>query len=188
MSRQKAAHLPSPADHVEDRLRQWAREFTDIDTRGMSILGRARWITLSVRPAIERVFTAYGLDAGEFDVLATLLRSGPPYRLRPTELFRSLMVSSGGLTNRLMRLERAGLIFRPSSEADGRSLPVQLTALGRERTEAAFREDMKVEAELLAGLSETEMKTLARLLAKLAASLPAAAAPAGDRASGGPQR
>lgn len=171
MSRQRSC-LSEPADHVEERRRQWDLELPDVDTRGMAVLGRARWITLRVRPSIEKVFAAYGLDAGEFDVLATLLRSGPPYRLRPTELFRSLMVSSGGLTSRLTKLEKAGFIFRPSSKSDGRSLPVQLTKPGRKLAEAAFREDMRLEATLLNGLTESEIELLGRLLAKLAINLP----------------
>lgn len=159
------------ADHVGERRRQWAVELPDVDTRGMAVIGRARWITLTARPPIEAVFSAHDLDAGEFDVLSTLMRSGAPYRLRPTELFTQLMISSGGLTARLIRLEKAGLIERPASEGDGRSLPVQLTAEGRRRAEAAFREDMAVEARLLEGLTETEQQELARLLAKLAGSL-----------------
>src|SRR5437899_5878438 len=97
-----------PADHI-DRLRaQWALELPDIDTEGMAIIGRARRITLHLRPPIEAVFARHGLDAGEFDVLSTLRRAGPPYRLTPTELYRTLMISSGGLTDRLTRLEAAG--------------------------------------------------------------------------------
>lgn len=171
MSRQLRA-AAGILDHIEERRQQWTQELPDVDTQGMAILGRARWITLRVRPPIEAVFAAHGLDTGEFDVLATLLRSGAPYRLRPTELFKSLMISSGGLTDRLIRLEKAGLISRPSSGSDGRSLPVQLTKLGRQRAEAAFREDMNVEAKLLSGLTDDERAVLARLLAKLAASLP----------------
>ena len=171
MSRQIRPDPVEPEDHVERRRAQWRAELPDVDTRGMAILGRARWITLKVRPAIEAVFARHDLDAGEFDVLSTLRRSGPPYRLRPTELFTQLMISSGGLTNRLVRLQRAGLIERPASVSDGRSLPVQLTALGRETVEDAFREDMAVEARLLKGLDEAEMGELARLLAKLAAGM-----------------
>lgn len=168
-----AARSPGrPADDVEARRRQWARELPDVDTVGMAILGRARWITLRVRPAIEAVHARHGLDTGEFDVLATLLRSGPPYSLRPTELFRSLMISSGGLTDRLARLEKAGLVARRPSETDARSLLVALTDEGRRRAEAAFREDMRVEAELLDGLDFEDQKKLSRLLARLAAALP----------------
>lgn len=158
-------------DHVETRRLQWAQELPDVDTNGMAILGRARWITLQVRPEIEAVFTRHGLDTGEFDVLATLLRSGPPYRLRPTELYTQLMISSGGLTNRLIRLERAKLIRRTPSEVDARSTLVELTDEGRTRAEAAFREDMAIEARLLSGLTATETDMLATLLARLAGSI-----------------
>ena len=171
MSRQ---HDESTAiDHVEQRRRQWTRELPDVDTVGMAVLGRARWITLQARPAIERVFARHGLDTGEFDVLATLLRSGPPYRLRPTELYKSLMISSGGLTDRLTRLEAAGLVRRVPSEVDARSLLVELTPAGRKRAEIAFREDMQVEKAMLAALTASEREQLGRLLAKLAAHVAA---------------
>jgi DNA-binding MarR family transcriptional regulator len=155
-------------DHIDMRQAQWARELPDVDTSGMAVLGRARWITLKARPAIEAVFDKHGLDTGEFDVLSTLLRSGPPYRLRPTELYRSLMISSGGLTDRLNRLAKASLIRRPVVEGDGRSLPVELTEEGRRRAEAAFREDMAIEAKILAVLTKAEQNALAALLRKLA--------------------
>jgi DNA-binding MarR family transcriptional regulator len=138
----------------------------------MAVLGRARWIALRVRPAIEAVFERHDLDTGEFDVLSTLLRAGAPYRLRPTELYTSLMISSGGLTDRLNRLQKAGLVAREPSTHDARSLLVELTPKGRQRAEVAFREDMAVERALLAGLSEEELDALGALLAKLAISLP----------------
>jgi DNA-binding MarR family transcriptional regulator len=154
-------------DRIDERRAQWAQELPSVDTTGMAILGRARWITLKVRPPIEAVFAGAELDTGEFDVLATLLRSGPPYRLRPTELYRSLMISSGGLTDRLSRLQKAGLIRRGEPEGDARSLPVELTKEGRKRAAAAFREDMRLEADLLAGLSAEEKRALEGLLRKL---------------------
>lgn len=158
---------PEASDHVGARIAQWRREQPDIDTLGMAILGRARWLTLQVRPAIEVVFAKHGLDTGEFDVLSTLLRSGPPYRLRPTELYRSLMISSGGLTDRLSRLERVGLVDRATDTKDARSKFVTLTAKGRTLAETVFREDMEVEAGLIHGLSEEDRAHLSRLLAKL---------------------
>lgn len=158
-------------DHI-DRLRaQWARELPDLDTEGMAIIGRARWITLRLRPEIEAVFARHGIDAGELDVLSTLRRAGPPYRLTPTELYRTLMISSGGLTDRLSRLEKAGFVRRAPGETDKRSLLVELTKAGREKAEAAFREDMALEKKLIAGLSKAERKQLAELLRKFAASV-----------------
>lgn len=159
---------PEAVDHVGVRRQQWERELPDVDTSGMAILGRARWISLKARGPIEAVFARHGLDTGEFDVLSTLLRSGPPYRLRPTELYTALMISSGGLTDRLARLAKAGLVVRSPSESDARSLLVELTPRGHALAEAAFREDMIVEAELLAGLADEERDQLAALLARLA--------------------
>ncbi len=159
------------ADHVERRRLQWARELPGVDTRGMAVLGRARWIALAARPPIEAVFSRHGVDTGEFDVLTTLMRAGPPYQLRPTELFQSLMITSGGLTSRLAKLEKAGLVERPPSPSDARSLPVRLTAAGRALTESAFVEDMAVEAGLLEDLTPEEFEMLDRLLSKLAKSI-----------------
>ena len=106
-------------DHV-DRLRaQWARELPDLDTEPMAVLGRIWRISNLVRPGIEATFRGFGLDGGEFDVIATLLRAGPPYRLSPTALYTALMISSGGLTHRLDRLGRAGLVKRERDPGDG---------------------------------------------------------------------
>lgn len=158
-------------DHV-DRLRgAWRRERPDIDTEGMAILGRARRITLLTRRPIEAIFTRFGCDSGELDVLATLRRAGTPYRLRPTELYESLMISSGGLTDRIQRLEARGLIARPPSTEDKRSIMVELTQKGLETVDAAFAADMRVEKELISVLSAAERKALAGLLAKLAAQV-----------------
>jgi DNA-binding MarR family transcriptional regulator len=156
-------------DHVAQLQAAWARERPGIDTEGMAILGRARRITLLTRRPIESVFERFGCDSGEFDVLATLRRAGAPYRLRPTELYESLMISSGGLTDRLARLESRGLIARRPSSEDKRSIAVELTRKGLDLVDAAFDADMRVEKELIAGLSQAERKSLAGLLAKLAA-------------------
>lgn len=166
MSRQN----DTAGDGVDMRRAQWAAELPDLDTRGMAILGRMRWITLNVRPPIEAIFRKYGLDSGEFDVIATLRRSGPPYCLRPTELYRWLMISSGGLTARLNRLEKAGLVTRLPDPEDARSMLVQLTPEGADVTERAFREDMAFESKVLDALTADERATLETLLRKLALS------------------
>lgn len=158
-------------DPVDARIAQWRRELPDLDTSPMQVLGRIHRIAHLATPAITEVFARHKLGRGEFDVVGTLLRAGPPYRLTPTELYRGLMISSGGLTDRLQRLERAKLIARDASPDDGRSLHVQLTARGRKVAEAAFRADMAREREMLAGLSKAERAQLATLLRKLAQHL-----------------
>jgi DNA-binding MarR family transcriptional regulator len=157
-------------DGIDLRRAQWASELPDLDTRGMAIIGRMRWITLNLRPPIEAIFGKHGLDSGEFDVLSTLRRSGAPYCLRPTELYRWLMISSGGLTARLGRLEKAGLVERLPDPNDARSTLVQLTAAGRKVAENAFREDMAFENQVLEALTDEEAANLESLLRKLASS------------------
>ncbi|GGB01719.1 MarR family transcriptional regulator [Brucella endophytica] len=154
-------------DHVDRLRRQWARELPDLDTEPMTILGRALRLTDLVRPSIEETFAGFGLDRGEFDVISTLRRSGPPYSLTPTEMYSSLMISSGGLTHRLDRLEKAGLIRREKSPSDGRSVQVVLTEEGAALAEKAFRADMASELRFLQALDPEERETLAGLLRKL---------------------
>ncbi len=158
-------------DHVAWVHSQWIGEMPDIDLSGSGIIGRARRITLLARERIEAVFARHAIDAGEFDVLATLRRSGAPFALRPTELYRTLMISSGGLTDRLKRLETRGLVRRRASDTDLRSQLVELTVKGRDCVESAFKEDMAVENDLVMGLTAKERDQLARLLKKLAFTL-----------------
>lgn len=158
-------------DHVHRLRGQWADELPDLDTEPMAILGRAYRLSNLVRPSIEATFASFGLDRGEFDVIATLRRSGAPYKLTPTELYTSLMISSGGLTHRLDRLQKSGLILRERSAIDGRSMVVGLTDEGIRLAEAAFRADMASEASYLPDLNAQERHDLAALLRKLLGSL-----------------
>jgi DNA-binding MarR family transcriptional regulator len=162
-----AAKVTDALDHVDRALAQWAREMPDIETKGADVLNRARRVVLESRGPIEDNFRRHGLDTGEFDVLATLRRAGAPYALRPTELYRALMISSGGLTARLDKLEAAGLIRRKAAGDDARSVIVELTQAGRKKIESAFRADMDLENRMVEGLSEPERAELVRLLRKL---------------------
>lgn len=154
-------------DHIDRARAQWAKQLPDLDTGPMAILGRIYRLSRLVTPSIEATFASFNLDRGEFDVIGTLLRSGPPHRLTPTELYRSLMIASGSLTHRLGRLEKAGLIKRVPSDHDGRSLAVQLTDEGMGRAEAAFRLDMAKEAGAIAGFDPEKKAQLADLLRDL---------------------
>ncbi|HEX6660999.1 MAG TPA: MarR family transcriptional regulator, partial [Sphingomicrobium sp.] len=144
------------------------REMPDVNLDGLAILARARQVTLMTGERVSPVLARHGLDGGEFYVLAALRRAGAPYALRPTELFRALMVSSGGMTDRLRRLEERGLVRRIPSQEDRRSMLVELTAKGRRLIEKAWREDMDVENAIVAQLGERDREQLARLLAELA--------------------
>ena len=172
MSAKNVPVPPDQRDDVDNFIAQRAKESPDVDTEGMAIFGRIHRIATSLAPHMEALFARFGLERGEFDALATLQRSGPPYRLSPTALYKSLMVSSGGLTYRLKRLEAAGMVRRLPSADDGRSLMVELTDEGLGTIRAAFEADMQLESRWLAALSGEERRELAGLLRKLGSAVP----------------
>ncbi len=123
------------------------------------------------RERLNPLFARFGLQSGEFDVLATLRRSGPPFALTPTALYEATMVTSGAMTNRLDRLEKAGLIARGPHPEDRRGVIVQLTKKGRTLIDEAVTAHVENEHQVLSGLTREERDRLAALLEKLIASL-----------------
>lgn len=161
----------SNLDHVDQSRMQWSEQRPDIDTSPMAILGRINRVALMAGQAIAASMAEVGLDRGEFDVLATLRRAGSSFALSPTELYTSLMLSSGGLSNRLRRMERKGLVGRAENTADGRGQLVVLSAKGLALVDEAFEADMKLEASLLQILGEQEQKQLEAALRMLCRDL-----------------
>ena len=155
------------ADPVDQILAQWAQERPDLDVSPMGLIGRTTRLANYLRKAIGETFAEFGLQPGEFDVLATLRRSGAPYQLSPTDLFKSMMVSSGTMTNRIDRLEAAGLVERIPDNRDRRGTLIQLTNKGFELIEAAVTAHVANEHRILHPLNETEKKDLSKLLRKL---------------------
>jgi DNA-binding MarR family transcriptional regulator len=157
-----------PPDRAELATRQWQREMPGLDLRPMAMLGRLNQAsTLIMRDNLEPVFKSHDLVSGEFDVLSTLRRAGAPYALTPTELFESTMITSGGMTARLDRLEKRGLLRRAPNPDDRRGTIVSLTAAGKELLEAALADHVVNLARIASSLSEDEQKQLSALLAKL---------------------
>lgn len=154
-------------DRVDSILAQWRRERPDLNPSPMGVVGRISRAAQILSRALEATFATFELNGGEFDVLATLRRTGPPFRLTPTALFTELMLSSGAMTNRLDRLERADLIARLPDLADRRGTLVELTPKGRELVDAAVAAHLDNEHRLLAALSDAEQEQLADLLRKL---------------------
>ncbi|WP_346016686.1 MarR family transcriptional regulator [Chroococcidiopsis sp. CCMEE 29] len=155
------------ADPVDAILVQWQRERPDLDVSPMGIIGRMGRLAKHLERAIQETFSDFGLNVGEFDVLATLRRSGQPYQLSPTQLFNTLMVSSGTMTHRIDRLEQAELVKRIPDPGDRRGMLIQLTNKGFNVIEKAVEAHVANEHHLLSVLEEAERKVLAQLLRKL---------------------
>ena len=158
-------------DHVNYVLEQWRREIPDLNRAPMAIIGRISRLAQLLQDELEPVFARYGLNGGEFDVLAALRRSGRPYRLTPTDLSRSLMVTSGGMTKRLGALEARGLVARTADPDDRRSRWVTLTRDGRQLVDEVVVAHTANEERLLAAVAKSHRAELARLLEELALSL-----------------
>jgi len=155
------------ADVIDSMLDQWHRERPDLDVTATGILGRISRISALVDQELDRVFQPHGLSGGDFVVLAALRRSGKPYRLTPTALSRSMMVSSGGTTKRLDRLQARGLIRRDPDPADRRGTLVTLTTAGLATIDTVASAHVQNEKRLVATLSPNQRKTLTRLLREL---------------------
>ncbi|WP_106477874.1 MarR family winged helix-turn-helix transcriptional regulator [Phytohalomonas tamaricis] len=159
---------------VERAIEQWEREIPELNLLAMAVVGRLKVVTRLVqRDFLEPFFKEYGLQGGEFDVLATLRRAGAPYALGPTQLYEALMITSGGMTNRLDRLEKAGLIARTPNPEDRRGTLVSLTEEGLTLINRIVFLHVENETQALAGLSREEQETLNRLLGKLIAGFEA---------------
>jgi DNA-binding MarR family transcriptional regulator len=154
-------------DHVDRVREEWRQERPDLDTMPLTVIARLGRVCAYVDSGLNELLARHGLNRPLWDVLASLRRQGPPYRLSPTELYRGLMRTSGAITHRLTRLERAGLIERVPDPADGRSMLVALTPRGTEVVDEIAPAHLDNERRLLSALSPEEQAALADTLKTL---------------------
>jgi len=155
-------------DRAERASLQWQKERPGTELEPMVILGRLMEATNRIsEDHIAPVFRQNGLKAGEFDVLATLRRSGEPYALTPTQLYRAMMISSGGMTARLDRLEKAGLVRRRPHPQDRRGVLIELTGDGYALIDRMLPDYLEVQKAVVSSLEPAERAELARLLGRL---------------------
>lgn len=156
-----------PQDHVDRILAQWGLQRPHVNVSPMGIFGRINRFARLTSKQMEPLYQAHGISPERFDVLATLLRSGPPHRLSPTQLYQALMITSGTMTNRLDQLEKSGHIERIPDPDDRRGTLIQLTPLGLETVDKALVDHVAAEERFLAPLTQEERESLAALLRKL---------------------
>jgi DNA-binding MarR family transcriptional regulator len=159
-------------DGVDLIIEQWARERPGLDVSPIGVIGRISRLARELEQRLEPVYRAHGLEPGWYDVLATLRRAGPPYRLRPSEFTQTLMLTSSGTTKRLDRLEQAGLIARTPDPGDRRGTLITLTDAGHALLDKAIDAHVANEHGLLSVLTAAERRELATLLRKLQLGLP----------------
>ncbi|MGV4981837.1 MarR family winged helix-turn-helix transcriptional regulator [Streptomyces sp. NPDC001709] len=156
-------------DPVDAIIEQWAAVRPDLDSRAMEVFGRIYRLSRTMGDRMEKAYQPYGISRGEFDVLATLRRSGEPYTLSPRQLSATLMLTTGGMTGRLDKLEKAGLLRRSPDPHDRRGLKVTLTGKGLEIIDAAVGAGLAVQTAALSLLDDEQVGQLTDLLRELLA-------------------
>ncbi|OIV38105.1 MarR family transcriptional regulator [Mangrovactinospora gilvigrisea] len=158
-------------DNVDRVLEQWRAERPALDAAPMGVVGRVQRACRLLEKGLGDYFATQGLQLWEFDILATLLRSGPPYRLTAGALGASAMVTSGAVTNRVDRLVKRGLVDRETDPDNRRSVLIGLTEEGRALVDTALSGHVANERRLLESLDPEQQDALAGLLRTLLVDL-----------------
>jgi DNA-binding MarR family transcriptional regulator len=159
----------STRDEVDTIVEAWRRERPDLDLAPMEVLSRISRLARHLDRLRANAFSAHDLESWEFDVLAALRRTGPPYRLSPGQLLRETLVTSGTMTNRVDRLVERGLVTRQDHPNDRRGVLVELTDAGRDAVDAALVELIAAERQIMAALDVADHDQLTRSLRLLLA-------------------
>jgi len=170
------------SDPVDAIIAQWAEVRPELDVSAMAVFGRLHRSFLLYRSQISEVFEAYGTNEAGFDVLASLRRA-PDFTRTAGELAVQTLVTTGGLTLRVDRLQQAGLVERRRDDVDARVVYVTLTDEGKKLIDTVADIHFANEVRMLQGLTKTQRETLARLLGLLESSLNQAAEDEGDEDS-----
>lgn len=155
------------SDEVDRIIAEWRTERPELDLRSIDVVGRVTRCGLLVRNLSNRLYDRHAINQSVFDVLASLRRMGPPYRKTARELATSSLLTSGGMTMRLDRMERDGLIRRIRSVEDRRSVYAELTPAGFALIDRIIDDHLTRERAMLETLSAEEQEQLAGLLRKL---------------------
>ncbi len=168
-------------DLVATIVEQWRVERPDLDPAPVGIVGRLSRLSRYVTDDLVAVYRRFGLTEGEFDILATLRRTGRPFELSPGALREATMVTKGAVSKRLDALERKGLALRAASADDGRGRVVRLTDAGLALIDEAMVAHLENEARMVAALPEHDRAELERILALWARHYETERAPGGFR-------
>jgi DNA-binding MarR family transcriptional regulator len=158
-------------DHVDSMLDIWKRELPDLDLATEGIVERIQKIAWRINKTMDETLAAHDLNKGEWRLLGALRRHGPPYRRSPGQLAEEMGLSSGAMTNRLDRMETAGLIRRQRDLSDRRGIEVELTDAGWQAWQTTTGTQAAKELIIASALDAGEKEDLNRLLRRLLSSL-----------------
>ena len=142
---------------IDETIQTWAEQRPDLDFASMSLSLKLNSIVRAVSDEIASLLEGIGINLGEFDVLATLRRHGRGAKLTPKEIAAATFVTPSGLTSRLARLEKMGLISRQADPSDGRGALIKITATGKRVADRGIEIVLATEDRYINELS-TQMK------------------------------
>jgi DNA-binding MarR family transcriptional regulator len=154
-------------DHVDQMVEAWAAAEPDLDVSPLQVAGRLLRGAALLERQIEAALHALGLSFADFDVVNTLRRRADPHGTNPKVLAESALITTGAMTTRLHRLERAGLVERHPDPDDGRAVRIRLTAAGRERARVALEAVLDADRRFLSPLTDGDRASLAAGLRRL---------------------
>lgn len=158
-------------DLTDRVLGGWTGARPELEVEPLQVTARLSRIGPLLARRQEELFGRFGLSRGEVGALSALRIAGPPHRLSPTRLGRGLMLSSAGVTSRIDRLERRGLVRRLPDPDDRRGVIVELTEKGLEVVDAAVAALANSDRELMDRLDPEEVGQLEVLLRKFLGGL-----------------
>lgn len=156
-----------PQDAVDQHMAEWPSELQGVDLEVEASVQRMQRIVKAIGRRMDDTLREFDLSHGEWGMLGHLTMSGPPYRSSPSQLSKKEELSSGAMTNRLDRLEQAGLVRRLPDPSDRRALHVELTEKGRRLWVDALGAQASKEAAIAAALNRRELQQLNTLLRKV---------------------
>jgi len=159
------------SDAVDFVMAQWAQERPDLELSAMAVVGRLHRSTRLISRQLREHFKAEGIEEWEFDMLATLRRSGAPWTLSPKDLVATTMVGSSALTHRVDLLLEREWLTREINPNNRREVLLTLTQGGIDLVDRVLEGHIRNERHQIAGLSATEQEQLNLLLRKLLLSL-----------------
>lgn len=165
----------SSTDQIDKAIERWGADFPNEDLTATSIAVRIHHLYILAQSDLQSVLRPFQIGPGEMDLLFCLMNCDPPHRLRPSDLSKGCMVTTGATTGRIDRLEQLGLVERTGSDGDRRSIQVQITSAGKERVHDIRKALLTISAfhKAIRNFPPDEQKTLETMLKKLTSSVDA---------------
>ncbi len=158
-------------DLIDSLISEWKEERPELDASAMEVIGRILKLSKILEKRASKALSIYNIHYTDLDVLATVRRSGKPYELTPSQLMKSVLITSGAMTALLNRLTKMALIYRSPDPKDGRIKLVGLTPKGIKLIDKAIETRFKEANDAVKSLTKTENRELSTLLKKLLKSL-----------------